>query len=64
MTRISIKDINEHNYNNLLDDASYLQDLSDNEVNAIHGGGEPLFMAVIGALWLGYKIGKELSRWF
>ncbi|WP_066425973.1 hypothetical protein [Anabaena sp. 4-3] len=62
MTAITINDIHEDNYNALAYEASYLQDLTDDEVNTIQGGW--IVIKVIKAFYIGYEIGKELSKWF
>ncbi|NES91860.1 hypothetical protein [Okeania sp. SIO2B9] len=63
MATISIKDLENENYNSLSNEVSYLQDLTHNEVNAIQGGA--FWVAVVGAAWLGYSIAKEAkTNWF
>ena len=63
MAAITIKDLENENYNGLSTEISYIQDLTHNEVNAIQGG--VFWVAVVGAAWLGYSIAKEAkTNWF
>jgi len=59
MAVISIKNLDEENYNDLPYEVSFLEDLTENEFNLTHGGFFPV--VVIGAAWLGYRIAKEIK---
>ncbi len=49
MTVITINDLHE---------SSYLNELSNSDIDATRGG----FIQFVAAFWLGYQIGKEIAR--
>ncbi|AFZ59459.1 hypothetical protein H6G54_07835 [Anabaena cylindrica FACHB-243] len=64
MASIKISDLRPSGLDLFVDSESFLNDLNDSDLAATNGGATPAGVALLGAAWLGYSIGKELARFF
>nr|AVH79626.1 hypothetical protein [Nostoc sp. PCC 9201] len=61
MATIVISDISPVGYDLLFDSESYMTDISNNELDRVVGGTEPVSALVIGAIAFGTVVGAGLA---